>query len=219
MLDYQTHGDVAVLQLDDAKANAVGHAFVDAVNEGLDRASAEAKAVVVAGREGVFSAGFDLKELQKGPEAQKALVGRGAEMLLRTFSHPQPVVAACTGHAMAAGALLLLACDTRIGARADFKVGLNETAIDMALPVFGLELAKARMNPRWVTAAVTQAQIFGTKEAIDVGYLDRTVPAGEVVREAIAEATRLAELPGQAYAANKTGVRAGHIEAIRSSLS
>ena len=77
MSGYEQAGTVAVLGFDDGKANAVGHSFIDAMNEGLDRAVQDAQAVVLAGREGLFSGGFDLKEIGKGPEAAGQLVGRG----------------------------------------------------------------------------------------------------------------------------------------------
>ncbi|NNL85224.1 MAG: crotonase/enoyl-CoA hydratase family protein [Myxococcales bacterium] len=219
MLDFSQQGEVALLRLDDGKANAVSHAFVDAVHEGLDRSEKEAKAVVITGRAGVFSAGFDLKEFEKGQEATLALVDKGARMLLRIFSHPQPVVVACSGHAIAAGAFTLLAADTRIGARGEFKIGLNETAIGMSLPVFGLELAKSRLSKRAQTAAVIQATLYGPEQAQKVGFLDELVSPEEVVDTALERARALAEYPGQAYAANKIGIRADAIEAIRASLA
>lgn len=219
MLDFSQQGDVALLRLDDGKANAVSHAFVDAVHEGLDRSEKEAKAVVIAGRAGVFSAGFDLKEFEKGEEATLALVDKGAHMLLRIFSHPQPVVVACSGHAIAAGAFMLLAADTRIGAQGAFKIGLNETAIGMSLPVFGLELAKSRLSKRAQTAAVIQATLYDPEEAQKVGFLDELVSPEGVVDTALQRARALAEYPGQAYAANKLGIRAEAIDAIRRSLA
>ena len=218
MLNYTREGSVAVLQLDDGKVNCVGHAFVDAVEEGLDRASEEAGAVVVIGRPGVFSAGFDLKEFEKGPEEAAKLRARGAAMLLRVFTHPQPVVAACTGHAVAAGALFLLACDTRLGASGEFTIGLNETAIDKTLPVFGLELARARLSPRFLTAAVTQARMYDPQQAVAVGFLDRVVSPSEQVDMALEEATAMAALPATAYAGNKLGIRRPIAETIRASL-
>ena len=71
---YTLEGEVAVIGLDDGKANAVGHALIDEVNEGLTQSLAEAKAVVIVGRPGMFSAGFDLKEFEKGPEATTGIV-------------------------------------------------------------------------------------------------------------------------------------------------
>ena len=108
MLNFRSEGEVAVITMDDGKANAVSHGFIDNLNQGLDRAEAESKAVVLQGRPGVFSAGFDLKEIGKGPAESKALVDKGASLLLRLFSCPMPVVAASAGHAIAAGALLML---------------------------------------------------------------------------------------------------------------
>ena len=218
MLDYTVNNQVAVVTLDDGKANAVGHDFVDAVNNGLDRALDEARAVLLVGREGVFSAGFDLKEFEKGPEATTALVNKGADMLLRIFTHPQPVVAACTGHAVAAGAFTMLAADTRIGVAGNFKIGLNETAIGMALPVFGLQLAAARLSRRWQTRCVVQGELLGPEDARDAGFLDRLCEADALRDVALEEAARLAELPTEAYAANKLANREPFIQAIRARL-
>ena len=218
-MNYELTDSVAVLAFDDGKANAVSHDFLDGMNEGLDRAVGEAGAVLVTGKEGMLSAGFDLKEIQKGPDAAAALVGKGAKTLFRLFSHPQPVVIACTGHAIAAGAFLLLTADSRIGGAGDFKIGLNETAIGMSIPVFGRELTRARLDPRYVTRAYIQSQLYGPDEAVQVGYLDRVLPMDQVFDAAIQEAARLAELPGEAYAQNKRDIRAPFIEAIEASLN
>ena len=210
---------VTVLSLDDGKANVVGYDFIAAVNGALDRSAADDTAVVFAGRTGMFSGGFDLKEIQKGPQAASALVEQGARMLLRLFTHPQPVVAAATGHAIAAGAFFLLASDTRWAADGDYKFGLNETAIGMSLPVFGFELAGARLSKRHLTQAVTQATIYDTAAALDVGFLDAVKPADQLLELAIAEAARLGEYDTRSYSDNKTGWRAPYIAAIEASLS
>ncbi len=217
MSAYTLNDAVAIIEVDDGKANAVGHSFIDTVNAGLDRAQSEARAVLLKGRPGMFSAGFDLKEFEKGPEATQTLVNAGGRLLLRLFSHPQPVVAACTGHAVAAGALLLLACDSRLGANGEFRIGLNETAIGMGLPVFALQLAAARLSRRHQTAAVIQARLFDPATAVDAGFLDEA--SDSVDTHALAVATELAKLPPEAYAANKRDSRAPFIETIAGSLS
>jgi len=217
-MNYELTESVAVLGFDDGKANAVGHDFLDAMNEGLDRALEEAGAVTIVGREGVLSGGFDLKEFQKGAEASAELIGKGARTLLRLFSHPQPVVIACTGHAIAAGGFLLLTADTRIGGAGDFKIGLTETALGMTFPVFGQELARARLDPRHLTRSFIQSHVYDPDEAVRAGYLDRVLPADQVVDAAKAEAARLAELPGPAYAQNKLDIRRPCIAVIEASL-
>ena len=212
-------GAVAVLTMDDGKANAVSHAYIDALSEGLDRAEHEAKAVVLLGRAGVFSAGFDLKEIGKGPAESAALVDRGASLLLRLFTFPMPVVAASAGHAIAAGALLLLACDTRLGVGGDAKYGLNETAIGMTLPPFGLQMGLCRLSKRHQTEAMIQARLYDGESAQHVGYLDHVVSAENLEQSAIAAATKLAELPTKAYAAMKLDVRKQYIDIIAASLA
>lgn len=219
MLTYEQTGKVAHLILDDGKANAVGHNFIDALNEGLDRAEKDATATLVQGREGKFSAGFDLSEIQKGPANANALVSKGAHLMFRLFTHPQPLVAACTGHAVAAGAFMLLACDTRIGIDGPFKIGLNETAIGMTLPEFGHQLAKSRLLPAALTASYIQAQLFAPDQAAAVGYLDQVVEPEALQSTALAAATALAELPTAVYAANKLDIRRDAIAAIRGSLT
>ena len=109
MYSFEIKDNVGLLSVDDGKANAVGHGFIDAMDDALTRCLADASAIVIAGRDGLFSGGFDLSEFKKGPEATTALVARGAEMFVRLFTHPQPVIAACTGRAIAAGGFLLLA--------------------------------------------------------------------------------------------------------------
>ena len=198
---------VAVLRLDDGKVNVVSHRLIELVHAGLDQALAEASAVAIIGREGKLSAGFDLTEMTAGIERTRALVGAGGKLLMRIYAHPQPVVVAVTGHALAAGALLALACDTRIGADGPSKIGLNETAIGMGLPVYALELAQARLSPAHLTRAAVQAEIYDPAGAVEAGYLDRVVPAAECEAAAIEEARRLGALPGPAYAHTKRGFR------------
>ncbi len=146
----------------------------------LTRAEDEAGALLLTGREGKLSAGFDLSVMTSGEEAMQGLVRSGAELLVRWYASPLPTVAACTGHALAMGSLLLLASDTRIGAEGPFKLGLNEVAIGMGLPIFAVELARDRLSPRAFTAATIQGQVYDPAGALEAGYLDRLVAADEL---------------------------------------
>ena len=217
-MNYEQHGDVAVLHFDDGKANVVGHDFIAGMHRGLDQAEKDARAVVILGRPGRFSAGFDLEEIKKGQEAARELVTAGARMMLRLFSHPQPLLGACTGHAIAAGAFMLLSCDTRLGTAGDFKLGLNETAIGMVIPVFGLELARARLSRRHLTAATIQARMFNPEEAVDAGFLNQVVSADELQERTIEAAAQLAQYPTESYAGNKLALRESALERMRRAL-
>ncbi len=136
----------------------------------------------------------------------RELVTGGAELLMRIFTYPMPVVCACTGHALAMGSLVLLAADVRIGAAGDFKLGLNEVAIGMGLPIFATELARYRLTPSGFNAALL-GEVFGPEDAVAAGYLDRVVPADDVVQDALLTARRLAELRTGAVTHSKQHAR------------
>jgi enoyl-CoA hydratase len=218
-MDFQLSESVAILRFDDGKANAVSHVFLDDINIGLDRAQQEARAVVLRGRQGIFSAGFDLAEFKKGPEATVALARRGLELLVRLYSLPLPLVAACSGHGTAMGAFILLACDTRIGIRGDFRISMPETAIGMDLPPPIMALTASRLSKRHLTRAAIQAEVYSPEAAIDAGFLDEVVAAEELDARALAVATRLGELPQKYYARNKLATRAEALAAMRDFLN
>lgn len=191
-LTITRHGDVAVITLDDGKANALSHRTIELFHEALD-ASQDATALVVVGRPGKFSAGFDLSVVEQGPEAAAEIMARGAEISLRLLEWPVPVVLGVTGHALAMGAVLLGCADVRIGAELDVKVGLNEVAIGLPMPRFAGEIMRARLDPRRFHEAVTLARIYTPAEAVEIGYLDEVVDADKVVDTAIERAQTLVD--------------------------
>lgn len=206
---------VAVLRFDDGKANVLSFAAIDSFSAALDRAGAEASAVCIVGRDGKLCAGFDLSVMSAGMESAQKLVAAGGELLMRIYQHPQPVVVAVTGHALAAGALLVLSCDVRIGADVPVNIGLNETSIGMPLPLFALALAEDRLARTALVPATLAAQVYAPAEAAEVGYLDRVVPVDEVEAAAIAEARRLGSYSARAYAQTKEVLRARTLERVR----
>jgi enoyl-CoA hydratase len=211
---YALEDGVAVLRLDDGKVNVVSHRVIDLLHRYLDNAEGEATAVAVIGRPGKLSAGFDLTEMTAGIERTRALVGAGGKLLMRIYGHPQPVVVAVTGHALAAGALLTLSCDTRIGGDGPAKIGLNETAIGMGLPIFATELAQARLSPAHLTRSAIQAELYDPAGAVEAGYLDWVVPADECEAAAIAEARRLGQFRTGAYSHTKLALRKEMIDRV-----
>jgi enoyl-CoA hydratase len=218
---------VALVRLDDGKANAFSPDLLEALHGALDRAEKEAEAVALVGRPGRFSAGFDLKVMRGGPEAARQVVTRGGETFLRFLEYPLPIVAGCTGHALAAGAIALLASDYRVGARGEFQIGLNETAIGMTLPEYGMEFARERLSKRHFDRAAVQAELYDPEGARDAGFLDRLEAPDAVESAALEVAGRLATLPRAAFRNNKrnahgdvvTRVREGLVENVRGLLN
>jgi enoyl-CoA hydratase len=215
-VSFERDGAVAVISVDDGKANALSPDLLRAFAEAFDKAEADgASAVLIQGRPGRFSAGFDLSIMTSGVEPMRALVTQGAELLLRIFTYPAPVVVACTGHALAAGALVLLVSDVRIGAQGEFKIGLNEVAIGMGLPIFAVEFARYRMPPSAFDSALL-GEVFTPADAVRAGYLDRT--SDNVIDDSMAEAQRLSALRTGAVNHSKHHARQGLADRIAAGL-
>lgn len=206
---FEKQDHVAIITLDDGKANAITRAVLDELNRILDEVDAdpEVRALLIAGRPGRFSAGFDLAAMTSSRESMVDLVVAGGRFLARLLLEPRPVVVACTGHALAMGGLFLLAADHRIGAAGDFKIGLNEVAIGMAMPRWGVELARYRLSPTQLEWRLVLGQTGTPEEAVEAGFLDRVVPAESLMDEARATAGRLAQLKTGAVAGTKERVR------------
>jgi enoyl-CoA hydratase len=208
-VSYAIQDHVAVITFDDGKANVYTHEALERLGEALDQAETDpdARAVLLVGRPGRFSAGFDLATMTSGAVEMRALVAAGGRFVARLLLEPLPVVAACTGHALAAGALVLMAADYRIGATGDYKLGLNEVAIGMPLPVWAVELARYRMPAARFDRIILGA-IGDPEDACATGLLDRVVTPEHLLSEATATAVRLAALSTGAVAGTKTRARA-----------
>lgn len=217
-VSYQVQDKVAVVHMDDGKANALSRPMIDAVLGALARGQAEASAIVLAGRAERFCAGFDLRVMMSGPAAATELLRAGSELLLALYGATVPLVIACTGHALAGGALVLLTGDYRVGATGAFKLGLNEVAIGLPVPVLAMELARARLAPTELAQATLGARIYDPESAVAAGYLDAVVAPGELLARATAEAQRLGALSPAAYRATKQRLRGHTIADIRARM-
>lgn len=212
---YALADGVATLTMDDGKANALGLGMSTALSQALDRAEGEARAVVITGRPGVFCGGFDLKVIRGDDEnARVKMRDAGYALLKRLYLYPMPMLIACSGHAVAAGALLLLTADARIAAAGDFKVGLNEVAIGLALPPIGIELARDRLAPTARTDALVCAHIYDPDGARKVGYLDDVVPAASLQQATAARARDLQGLDLAAFAETKRRLRQATVDRL-----
>lgn len=185
--EYESHTEI---HMDDGKANALGFAMIDALHASLDQAAARGGVVALVGREGRFSAGFDLSVMQHFDDESMRLLRSGADLALRLLAFDGPVILGISGHALAMGGLLCLSADHRIGVRGAFKIGLNEVAIGMTMPWFGVELCRARLNRPHMDQALGLARLYNPDEAVNAGFLDEAVEASEF-------SGRISELAGQ----------------------
>ncbi len=221
-VSVEQRGRVLVATMDDGKANALATSLSGELRAVIDRAEADdgVGAVVIVGRPGRFCAGFDLGVMAGGDlDAVGEMVSAGGALVAHAYGAGVPVVAACTGHAVAAGALLLLGCDHRVGPDAAIKIGLNEVAIGLTLPDWAMAIATERLSRRHLQASVVNARLVDGQGAVDAGFLDVAVAPDAVIETAIAEATALAELDPKAYAMTVKALRTPVLDRMATSIS
>ena len=220
LVNYELNESVATIVLDDGKVNVLGPAMQTAINEALDRAEKDdAKAVVLAGNQRVFSGGFDLSVFQSGdPQAALAMLAGGFELSVRCLTFPKPVIMAATGPAIAMGSFLLLSGDHRVGAPKS-RCQAIEVAIGMTIPISAIEIMRMRLTPAAFHRGTAMAATFVGDEAIAGGWLDEIVEADRVVARALEVAAEAATTlhPG-AHLATKLKARDSTLKAIRAGI-
>jgi enoyl-CoA hydratase len=205
--------------MDDGKANALSLAMLSAVNEAFDRAQMNDAIIVLTGRSGVFSGGFDLKVLGGGGADAGLMLEQGFLLALRLLEHPTPVVIACTGHAVAMGSFLLLSADYRIGVEGPYRLVANEVAIGLTMPRAAIEICRQRLAPAHFNRAVILAESYTPSDGVAAGFLDRVVPDADIRQTATSIAKEFAGLDPHAHATTKVHARASAVEAIRNGLA
>lgn len=216
---YELNDRIATIAMDDGKVNAFSIPMLKAVHAAFDQAERDAAIVILTGREGYFSAGFDLKVFAGGDVEQVIeMLTLGATLAKRILGFETPVITACPGHTVAAGAFMALAADMRIGVDGPYRIGLNEVKIGLTVPWFVIELARQRLNPAHFNRAVVSATMYGPAEAVTAGFLDEVVSASELRAASLTAAAELAELNPQAHAATKLRARGDALKTIQSAI-
>jgi enoyl-CoA hydratase len=219
-VSYARDGQIARITMNDGKVNVMSLAMLEALHAAVDRAAADQAIIVLSSaRPEVFSAGFDLKVFAANdPERSLAMVRSGAELALKLYQHPLPVIGACRGHAFPMGAFLLLASDIRIGGAGAWRIGLNEVAIGIPVPSFALELARSRLHPAWFQRTALTGEMFMPDDALKAGFLDKIVPTGALDAAVDEAAAQLLKIHLPSHAIVKRRVRASAFAAIRAGI-
>lgn len=211
LVNYQLENGVATITISNGKANALSHEVFEALNHALDRAEEDKAVVILTGQPGILSGGYDLKEMQKGPKEASALVTVGSKFTRRLSAFPLPVIGACSGHAIAKGAFVLLSVDYRIGIEGDFKLGLNEVAIGMTMHHAGIEIARHRLSPSHFYRSVINAEIFNPEGAVQAGFLDEVVAPEQLMARANEVAQQFLKLNMTAHKQTKRKAKAEYL--------
>ncbi len=218
-LSYELKDGVAKITMDDGKANAMSVRMMDALNAALDQAEAAKAIVVLTGRAGLFSGGFDLSVFKKGDNAETLkMLTMGARLSHRLLSHPQPIVVACNGHAMAMGVFILLCADVRVGLNAGANCQANEVLIGMTLPYFAIEVCKQRLSPAHVNQAGITALAYSGEQAVAAGFLDEAVAPEQLAAATQAQVARLQKAHPSSFTATKLRLRKASLQALSDAI-
>ena len=209
---------VSTVSMDDGKVNVFSIPMLRSLHEAFDQAAQDETAVLLKGRPGCFSAGFDLQTLSGPHQDVLTLLRLGASLAERILSFPAPVTVACTGHAYPAGAFLLMAADSRVGADGPFRLGLNEVRIGLTLPSFAIVLARHRLTPAQFDHAAVTGEMFDPQAARAAGLLDAVVPVAELDAYTERVACDIASLDRSAHVATKLRVRKPVLDELRAAI-
>lgn len=216
---YSNADGIAVIRMDDGKANVMTPAMIAGLGDAFVRAADDAAVTVLTGRTGVFSAGYDMAVFDEPIETIAATMHAGGELVTQVLAHPYPVIAACTGHAIAQGAFTLLACDLRIGVTGAVKIGLNEVAIGLTIPHYGIELARHQLAPAWFDHAALTGTLYAPEAARSAGFFHELVEPDHLEAVALAHGKRLRSLDTDAHAGTKQRVRKPALDAMCAGLA
>ena len=196
--------DISIIKLDDGKANAFSYDMLSQVNDLLKKVPRDSGALVITGREGLFSGGFDLKTLATGDmEKITKMVQLGYRLLLELFSFDRPIVAAVSGHSIALGLFVTCSADYRIAIDGKYVCQANEVRNNMDIPTQIMEIIKARVNKKYFYSAVYHSDAYSVQDSIEVGYIDEVVSEDQFMKRVMEKAKELATLPHPFYANTK----------------
>ena len=200
----ESKDEVSIITIDDGKANVFSKNMIDAFNECLDNVPTDKGSLIITGREGMFSAGFDLKVISSGDiEKIRDMTLNGFKLLARIFSFPRPVLAACSGHGIALGTFLLCCCDYRIGIKGEYMVGANEMRTNMVIPTPILELIKFRVTQSYKYRAVLGGEMFALEDATKTGIIDEITESNNLMNTAMEKAKDLSTMGNPSYSLTK----------------
>ena len=218
LVHYSLQDNIATIRIDDGKRNALSPEVLREIYQALDQAESDRAAIILTGRESVFSAGFDLKVMKRGGIEALNMLRLGYSLTARIMRYPHPVIVACNGHALAMGVFLMLSADYVIGSRGDFKIAANEVAIGMTMPRVAAATLRHRLVPAAFQRAVTLSQYFDPESALKAGFFDELVDPAELMLRAEARVNDAMKLDQRAHTVSKRRIRKALVRKIRFSV-
>jgi enoyl-CoA hydratase/carnithine racemase len=221
MITTINHGPIRELRLANSPANALSPELIAALGEAVAKAPAEgARALVLSGAPGMFSAGLDVPRLLPFDRAAIRATWQSFYELLRGLAaSPVPIAAAITGHSPAGGAVLATYCDHRIMAEGKFKIGYNEVQVGIPMPIAILRCVARLVGERQAERLCVGGLLIPATEALQMGLIDEIVPAEQVVERALEWCRGIIALPPRAMAKTRDAARAGLVRLMEEGLA
>ena len=214
-------GQIAVLRIDRPPANAIDLDLANEFATALEGIETDGiVALVVTGVGNCFSAGLDLKALPTYDRAQQqAMVMQVNRLFGRLYGLPLPTIAAVNGHSIAGGVILTLACDHRIGAEGDYKLGLAEARVGVPFPVAAMAIVQSELSHPVARTMVLTARNSSPREALSMGVLDELQPPERLLPRAMEVAQEMAALPHSIYGRIKRELRGAALARIEDAIT
>jgi 3,2-trans-enoyl-CoA isomerase len=214
------HGAVREFQLNRPPANALSPELIVALKQAVESAALDgARALVISGSSGRFSAGLDVPLLLTLDRPAIAALWREFYALLRALAlSPIPIAAAMTGHATAGGTVLPIYCDFRVAAQGDWKLGINEVQVGLPVPPVIFSGLRRLLGVHQAERLAVGGLLISPNEAARIGLVDELVPLDHVVGRAIEWSRGLLALPVDAMAATRRLARADLFELFAASF-
>ncbi|MCB1607513.1 MAG: enoyl-CoA hydratase/isomerase family protein [Xanthomonadales bacterium] len=209
MLERIEHGPILELQLARKPVNALNPALIALLRQAIEQAPSQGiEGIVLSGSPGVFSAGLDVPALVKLDRRQMSAFWSDFSATMRAIAcSPVPTVAAITGHSPAGGAVLAIWCDYRVMAEGEFRIGLNETQVGLAIPPPIIAGLQRLVGPFRGERLVAEGSMLDAGQALACGMVDQLVPLASVTETAVGWLQRHLALPRHAFTANRTAAR------------
>ena len=214
MIEREDRDAVTIVRMARGKGNALNVELLAAISQVLDEIERSAiRAAVITGQGSVFGAGVDLTELiQGGPQYVRRFIPQMVDVFKRLATFPKPLVAAVNGHAIAGGAILMLACDQRLLARGPARLGLAEIQVGVLFPAWALEIARFATPPEHFPTLICTGRTWQGEEALTRGLVDELVDADDLLDRACQVASEMGAIPTATFAATKQAVRRPLVE-------
>ena len=219
IINLRNIDDVSLITLDDGKVNAFSIEMLEAFNEKLSQVPRNNGSLIIKGREGIFSGGFNLKTFSSGdPEQINKMLKLGFKTLYEIYTFPRPVIAAVSGHAIALGIFLTSCCDYRIGVKGDYILQANEVRNKMSIPTQLIEIAASRLHKSHIYRALFHAEPYPMALGVEAGWLDELVDQKELEKRTLEKAKNLSELGHPYYKETKEILLGETFQKIKSAI-